>query len=88
MKFVVYNQEKKFTIGNVVVPENQELNEIMKKVMNEKERSRNDDTQLCNFRITSTRGYLFDADEYHESMNDEIEKEIEEGISWEQETVN
>jgi hypothetical protein len=84
MKVVVYQGQKKFTIDNISIPDTNQL----KKLMEQKSKTFNsiDDMQLYNFRITSTRGALYD--EWEEIEDEELEKEIEEGINWHQETVN
>ncbi len=82
MKVIIYQDQKKITVNNIVIPR---IENFMKNVNNKEYMEINKaDLQLYNFRITSTRAATFEGDVF----NDEIEKEIEEGVNWQQETVN
>ena len=83
MKVVVYQGQSKITVDNVSIPNRSQLDELIK---HQKEHDMTlNDLQLYGFQITSTRGAL-----YEESVieDEDIEKEIEEGINWRTETVN
>jgi hypothetical protein len=82
MKVIVYQDQKKITVNNIVIPR---IDDLMQD-LDEKEYMEINkvDLQLYNFRITSTRA----ATSEEEILNDEIEREIEEGDNWQQETVN
>lgn len=83
MKFVIYKGLKKITVDNAIVPD---MNSFSKLIDDSPESEFSlSDLQLYNIRITSTRGLLL---EELEIDNEEIEREIEEGIFWRQETVN
>ncbi|GEM_PF-1975141 len=82
MKVVVYHGQKKYTVANIAIPNLQKFNELFNEEGNT-EMTLND-LQLCNFSITSTRGAFSDD----EVENEELVREIEEGINWRQETVN
>lgn len=83
MKFIIYRGQKKITIDNAMVPNFNSFESLM------------DDLNLSNFiladlqlydvKITSTRGMVLEDEEID---NEEIEKEVSEGINWVQETVN
>lgn len=83
MKFVIYNGQHKFTIDNASIPDLQkfvpELEEIpdMQKI----------NFDLYNFHITSTRGAMADEEEGL-LYTEELQREIDEGIHWRQETIN
>ena len=82
MKVVVYQGQKKITVNNIVIPR---IENFMEEVDDKEYMEINKaDLQLYNFRITSTRAATFEED----VLNTEIEREIEEGVNWQQETVN
>jgi hypothetical protein len=83
MKVIVYQEAKKFTVNNISIPDIDKF----KKMVQDGELSDMSlkDLQLYDFRITSTRGMLDDGELIHDEA---LEKEVEEGISWRNETVN
>ncbi len=86
MKVIVYQEQKKFTVNNVSIPNIRELSKIAKMIQEEKLSDLTlSDLRLHKFAITSTRGMMDESEE----VNDEaLEKEIEEGIRWNSETLN
>jgi hypothetical protein len=83
MKVIVYQKQKKYTVNNVSIPDIGELKDVLQN--DELSQMSLKDLQLYNFRITSTRGMAFEE----ENIQDEdVEREIEEGIIWRQETIN
>lgn len=88
MKVIIYNGQNKFTVDNISVPHNLPLADLLK---NKGEQIISaEDLQQYNFQITSTRGALADAESNDEDfiMNEELEREVEEGIFWKRESVN
>lgn len=83
MKFIVYKEQKKITVDNVSIPDIGVLNMLLDEAS--KQEMSMDDLKLYNFRITATKGLISIKEE---KENEELEKEIEEGINWYQETVN
>ena len=83
MKVVFYQGQKKYTIDNVVIPDTNKLSQLLQE---EKRGELNlQDLKLWDLRIISTRAAL----QGEESIDDEeLEREVEEGINWTQETVN
>lgn len=82
MKVIVYQDQKKITVNNIVIPH---IESLMDEVDTKEYMEINKvDLQLYNFRITSTRA----ATTEEEILNEELEREIEEGVNWQQETVN
>lgn len=82
MKFVIYRGQKKITIDNAVFPNVTNFEKLMDDYPMSNFRLA--DLQLYDVKITSTRGLLEDQ----EIVDEEIEKEVYEGINWTQETVN
>jgi len=84
MQFVVYRDQKKIVVRNVLVPNYDNL----KKLVNDfKGKSLDvEDLQLYNVRITATKGMVDEFDE--EMKDDEVRREVREGIGWRQVTVN
>ena len=83
MKFIIYKGQKKFTVDNVIVHDQDSLQELMSGE-GTREMSLND-LELYSLRITATRGLVYEAEEI---VNEELVKEIDEGINWQQVTVN
>lgn len=83
MKVVLYRGQKKFTVDNVAIPNVNELASLFDENTNDELTVQ--DFQLYNFRITSTRGMV---DEFSDVDDESLLKEVEEGINWQQETVN
>ena len=82
MKFVFYKDGSKYTVNNASVHDLGELRELLLEETREKFMS---DFELHNLQITSTRGTIQDEAELD---NQEIIKEVREGIGWFNETVN
>jgi len=83
MKFVIYNGQKKITIDNAWLPEEENFVRMMDDF--QAVGLTMEDLRLYEMRITATRGMNLPFD----SLNNlQIEKEIIEGINCRQETVN
>lgn len=88
MKVVIYSGQNKFTVDNISIPDISRAKDALR-TENEYTVSAAD-LQYYNFRITSTRGALAEDEDFimmHE-INEELEREIEEGINWKKESVN
>lgn len=83
MKVVFYKGESKFTIANVSIPNIQQLHDLLDE--SEINSLSIDDLRYYNFRITSTRGLMEDE---RNVEDEELAREIEEGINMTLETVN
>lgn len=83
MKVVLYKGQKKFTVDNVAIPNVNQLSSLFDENISDEVTVQ--DLQLYNFRITSTRGIV---DEFEEVDDENVLREVEEGINWQQETVN
>jgi hypothetical protein len=89
MKVIIYNGQNKFTVDNISIPNNIRLAELLKSRAKEYTIPVSE-LQEYNFKITSTRGAVADAESNDEDiiMNEELEREVEEGIFWKMESVN
>ena len=89
MKVIIYNGLSKFTVDNISIPHNVNLAELLKNKSKEYAISARE-LETYNFKITSTRGAVADAENNDEDfiMNEDIEREVEEGIFWKLESVN
>lgn len=88
MKVIIYNGQNKFTVDNISIPNDLPLAHLLRTQHNEYNEytvSANDLHQY-NFQITSTRGAIIEDEGL--IMNEELEKEVEEGINWKFESVN
>ena len=83
MKVIIYQEQQKITVKNISIPNIDKLAKLLDESQSTEMEMK--DLQLYNFRITSTRGLMRDDDDVE---NEDLEKEIEEGINWKQETVN
>lgn len=83
MKVVVYQGQTKITVDNVSIPNKNQLDELIK--YHQEHDMSLKDLQLYGFQITSTRGALYEESGIED---EDLEKEIEEGINWRLETVN
>lgn len=83
MKVIVYQEQQKITVKNISIPNIDKFTEMVQK--NQDSDMNLKDLQLYDFRITSTRGMI---SENSELEDEELEKEVEEGINWHLETVN
>lgn len=83
MKVIIYQEQQKITVKNISIPNTENL----AKALQDSRSSNMDlkDLQMYNLQITSTRGMIRDDIDIED---EELEKEIEEGINWKQETVN
>lgn len=84
MKVIYYQEQKKITVKNVSISDVDQLQSILHEQEPDTEMDLKD-LQLYNFKITSTRAFLSDEPNIQDET---LEKEIEEGINWHQETVN
>ena len=82
MKFIIYKDQKKFTVDNVSIPDQSSLQDLINGEA-AKEMTLND-LELYSVRITATRSIISDE----ETDNEKIQAEIDECINWYQETVN
>ena len=86
MKVIIYSGQNKFTVDNISIPSSMPIAELLK---NRKEYTVSaSDLKHYNFQITSTRGAIADAEDEDFIMNEDIEREVEEGINWKLESVN
>jgi predicted transcriptional regulator len=86
MKVIIYNGQKKFTVDNISIPHKMSVAELLK---NGKEYTVSaSDLKQYNFQITSTRGAIAEVEDEDFIMNEELEREVEEGINWKLESVN
>lgn len=84
MKVVIYNGQNKFTVDNISIPNAYAAKDLLK--ADEEYTVSASDLQYYNFRITSTRGAIAEDEEL--ILNEELEREVEEGINWKMESVN
>ncbi len=85
MKVIIYKGQSKFTVDNISIPQVQSAADLLRKQHKEYKVSA-DDLENYNFQITSTRGIVFDDENL--ALNEDLEREIEEGIYWKMESVN
>lgn len=85
MKVIIYKGQSKFTVDNISIPNVHSPADLLRKQHKEYTVSA-DDLENYNFQITSTRGVVFDDETM--ALNEDIEREIEEGIYWKMESVN
>lgn len=84
MKFIIYNGQNKFTVDNVSIPDLQKFVPDIDQDITPEMQSLNFD--LYNFRITATRSVIEEDDFF--IPNDDLQKEVDEGIHWQQETIH
>lgn len=85
MKVIIYSGQNKFTVDNISIPNVHTAADLLRKQSNEYTVSAAD-LEYYNFQITATRGAVFEDVDF--VMNEELEREIEEGINWKLESVN
>lgn len=85
MKVVIYSGQKKFTVNNVSIPNAHAAWELAR-AQNQAYTVSEEELTYYNFEITSTRGVVFEDEDV--LINEDIEREIEEGIHWKMESVN
>lgn len=85
MKVIIYNGDSKFTVDNISIPNAYSVADLLNKSQSEY-KTLLSEIQQYNFQITSTRGAIEGDEEI--SMNEDIEREVEEGINWKRESVN
>ena len=86
MKVIIYNGQNKFTVDNISIPNRMSVAELLK---NGKEYTVSaSDLKHYNFQITSTRSAVAEAIDEDLVMNEDLEREVEEGINWKLESVN
>jgi hypothetical protein len=85
MKVIIYNGQKKFTVDNISIPNARTAADLLRHQRDEFTVSE-DDLQRYNFRITSTRSIAYEDEDF--VINEDLEREIEEGIHWKLESVN
>lgn len=87
MKFVIYNGQQKYTVDNVSIPDMQKVLPSLLEGTDEEEMDIDvSNFDLYNFNITSTRAAMFEEEGL--IQNEELQREIDEGINWRQETIN
>jgi hypothetical protein len=85
MKVIIYQDQNKFTVDNISIPDIESVSDLMRNQHNEY-RVLGSELEDYNFQITATRGAI--AEDEDIAITDELAKEIEEGIFWKFESVN
>lgn len=82
MKFVIYKDQRKYTLDNVDLSDQDELDYL--KELPQQLVVNITDVDLCKFRITSSKSLI----ENVEYIGDELDTHRFDDIDWRQETVN